>query len=184
MVVEEIHKFFRSPDVLIESGEFGEVVWALLSDPREDVYAHGYYLLTTAYGADNTSSVAESTQPQVLPAETHTDQLVEAEVEKIRAKYERDLEVSRIKIDEREVDMERLQRAITHLKGQFTVLEKKNEQLAQQRQLLIDENEELKAKENAYQENEKRINTLQQENLHLQEKSGAVRPKRMKRSYN
>ena len=171
MVVEEIHKFFRSPDVLIESGEFGEVVWALIADPREAVYAHGYHLLTTAYGAHNASSVAVSPPPEAVSIETHAVQPIEAAVEKIRTKYEQDLETHRVKIAERDGEIERLERTLTHLKGQSTVVEKRNKRLEQHCQFLVEENEALKAKENTYQESEKRINTLQQENLQLQEKA-------------
>ena len=49
MEVSEIETFFRTSDILIESGDFAEVVWALLIDQRTAVAEHGYKLLNTTY---------------------------------------------------------------------------------------------------------------------------------------
>ena len=51
MEVSEIETFFKTSDVLIEGGDFGEVVWALLTDQRTAVVEHGYKLLNTTYDA-------------------------------------------------------------------------------------------------------------------------------------
>ena len=45
MSVEEIRGFLRSVEQLREDGEFGEILWALLADSREEVQQHGYKLL-------------------------------------------------------------------------------------------------------------------------------------------
>ena len=49
MEVSEIQTFFKTSDILIEAGDFGEVVWALLTDQRTAVVEHGYKLLNTTY---------------------------------------------------------------------------------------------------------------------------------------
>ena len=49
MEISEIETFFKTSDVLIEGGDFGEVVWALLTDQRTAVVEHGYKLLNTTY---------------------------------------------------------------------------------------------------------------------------------------
>ena len=45
MDVKEIQIFLRSVEQLQEEGEFGEILWALLVDSREDVQKHGHRLL-------------------------------------------------------------------------------------------------------------------------------------------
>ncbi len=45
MDVKEIQTFLSSVSQLLENGEFGEMVWALLMDSRETVWRHGYQLL-------------------------------------------------------------------------------------------------------------------------------------------
>ena len=49
MEISEIETFFKTSDVLIEGGDFGEIVWALLIDQRTAVVEHGYKLLNTTY---------------------------------------------------------------------------------------------------------------------------------------
>ena len=49
MEVSEIETFFKTSDILIEAGDFAEVVWALLTDQRTAVVEHGYKLLNTTY---------------------------------------------------------------------------------------------------------------------------------------
>ena len=49
MEISEIETFFKTSDVLIEGGDFGEVIWALLTDQRTAVVEHGYKLLNTTY---------------------------------------------------------------------------------------------------------------------------------------
>ena len=45
MDVQEIRIFLSSAEQLQEEGEFGEILWALLVDSREDVQKHGHRLL-------------------------------------------------------------------------------------------------------------------------------------------
>ena len=58
MNVQEIQVFLRSVEQLRAEGEFGEILWALLVDSREDVQKHGHRLL-----ADHEQSLPPSTPP-------------------------------------------------------------------------------------------------------------------------
>ena len=49
MEVSEIETFFKTSEVLIETGDFAEIVWALLTDKRREVVEHGYKLLNRTY---------------------------------------------------------------------------------------------------------------------------------------
>ncbi len=58
MEVKEIRVFLRSAEQLRSEGDFGEILWALLVDSREDVQKHGHRLL-----ADHEQSVPPSPPP-------------------------------------------------------------------------------------------------------------------------
>ena len=58
MEVKEIRVFLRSAEQLRAEGDFGEILWALLLDSREDVQQHGHRLL-----ADHEQSVPPSPPP-------------------------------------------------------------------------------------------------------------------------
>ncbi len=165
MVVDEIQTFFKSPGPLIESGEFGEVVWALLADSREDVHSHGIHLLAAAY--ENHTENHE-VDPQQFPAYLETPQVPSPEIQR---KYTRDLEKAQKEIDGQTNEIERLKSGLADLQAEYTAVEKKNKQVEQQCQLLLKENETLKIKEDLYQENKDQIISLQQENENLQEKA-------------
>ncbi len=169
MVVDEIHTFFKSPGSLIESGEFGEVVWALLADPREAVNAHGHHLLTTAYETYKPPQV-EIAQLNIK-SENSSPQESSSEIEATHVKYVNDIEGDHDQINDQVNKVEHLEQSLVNLKAQYTTLEKKNERLEQHCQFLIKENEALKAKEGVYQESEKQIVFLQQENESLHEKA-------------
>ena len=49
MEISEIEAFFKTSEVLIEAGDFAEIVWALLTDKRREVVEHGYQLLNRTY---------------------------------------------------------------------------------------------------------------------------------------
>ena len=165
MVVDEIHTFFKSPGPLIESGEFGEVVWALLADSRQDVHLHGMHLLTAAY---ETHLEHHEVDTQLFPAYLDTPQVPSPE---IQTKYARDLEEGQEVTDRQTDEIEHLKSALADLQAEYAAIEKKNKQLEQHCQFLLEENETLKIKEDTYQENEKQIVFLQQENENLHEKA-------------
>jgi uncharacterized LabA/DUF88 family protein len=168
MVVDEIHTFFKFPGPLIESGEFGEVVWALLVDSREDVHSHGIRLLTTAYETHKDPPEADAHQFSAYLAAPQTPS---SEIQKMQTKYVNSLKEVRKEVDGQTNEIEHLKSALTTLKVEYTAIEKKNEQLEQQYQFLLQENEALKIKEDAYQENKEQIVFLQQENENLHEKA-------------
>ncbi len=169
MVVDEIHTFFKSPGPLIESGEFGEVVWALLADTREDVHSHGIQLLTTAY--ENHKDPSETDAEQRFSAFLDTPQVPSTEIQEIQTKYTNDLDRAQEKIDGQTGEIEHLKSALVDLQAEYTAIENKNKQLEQQCQHLLEENESCKIKEDLYQESKEQIVFLKQENESLHEKT-------------
>ncbi len=168
MVVDEIHTFFKSPGPLIESGEFGEVVWALLTDSREDVHSHGIRLLTAAYKTHKDSAEGEVHQFSDYLAAPQTSS---PEIQKIQTKYANSLKEVQKEVDEQTTEIENLKNTLANLQVEYTAIEKKNKQLEQHCQLILEENETLKIKEDVYQENKNQIVSLQQENESLHEKA-------------
>ena len=155
---------------LIESGEFGEVVWALLTDSREDVHLHGFNLLTAGYETHRENPMKDWVQPHSA-SDTTFSQIPSPEVQDTQTEYTRDLKKSQTDFDSQKSEIERLERVFADLKTQYTTIEKRNTQLEQHCQILTEENKALKNKENDYQENEKQIIFLQQENDSLHEKA-------------
>lgn len=169
MVIEEIHTYFKAPGPLIESGEFGEVVWALLMDPREDVHLHGYNLLTTAYEDDNPPSnvpplqyhqLYSSNVPEDFPDKTSFNAINDTGNESIH-----------LSDDFQKGDIGQLEKDLAHLKAESNSIKKKNKLLNEHCQYLIEENEGLKSKEVTHQENQQQIVSLNQENDDLEEKA-------------
>ncbi|MCG9129669.1 NYN domain-containing protein [Candidatus Poribacteria bacterium] len=169
MVIDEIHTFFKSPGPLIESGEFGEVVWALLIDPREDVHLHGYNLLKTAYDNHNhPSNVPPLKYHQLYGSEEQHD-LPDKPALNVSIKSGNDLSVE--DEDLKNIDREQLQQDLTQLKAEFNSIKKKNTLLRDHCEFLIQENDNLKSKEGTHQENRKQVVSLQQENQDLHHKA-------------
>lgn len=157
MEVDEIHTFFNTPEPLLESGEFGEVVWALLMDSRDDVNSHGYSLISQAYEQrqafhedyEKQNNVTLPNPPQI----SNTDEL----------------EDSRYNVEDQQGELFRLEQALSNLREQYSTLGKKNKRLELHCQYLLEENEALKRKVNTFIEKEKELVFLQQENRVLQE---------------
>ena len=88
MNVEEVQTFLRNPTYLLEDGEFGETVWALLIDSREGVWKHGQKLLKDYRRSppsvdseevaepSNTSSVADNCGQEPWESEVHRKDVV------------------------------------------------------------------------------------------------------------
>ncbi len=168
MVVDEIHTYFKSPKALIESGDFGDVVWALLTDAREEVRTHGYKLLTAAYEADHQTYIQKTNKG------TENDDSVDSDCE--LTVQENDTETTNktganltdeVETDESESHGTR----IDNLQLQKTKLEKKNKRLEQHCKYLVEENENYKREVVSFQEKEKQISVLQKENTSLQEEA-------------
>ena len=168
MVEDEIHTFFKSPGPLIESGEFAEVVWALLTDSREKVHTHGFHLLNTAYDTYNVPNVCNGqfrfvdnpTQPKVPSTQ----------IQDIQTNYSDEDQEAQIRIDDLKSNLELLESDYSELKEKFAAIEKKNKLLEQHCQFLTDENQKYKTKVNAFKDIEKKIVYLQQENDNFHEK--------------
>ena len=159
MEISEIETFFKTSDVLIEGGDFGEVVWALLTDQRTAVVEHGYKLLNTTY---ESIEVAHTNGG----GNVHTmDPLESIEVQPVY-----DPESGLQHADASDQDLEHLERQLADSKADYTSLEQKHNQLDQQRALLLEENKGLKTKAEEVHGNEKRLKALEQENHILREK--------------
>lgn len=157
MEVDEIHTFFNIPESLLESGEFGEVVWALLMDSRDEINLHGYSLISQAYEEQNTEDLSNS--PQIANTDTQT----------IQTRYTNELEDNQYDVEDQQSELFRLEQALSNLREQYSTLGKKNKRLELHCQYLLEENEVLKRKVNTFIEKEKELVFLQQENKVLQE---------------
>jgi hypothetical protein len=134
MEVSEIETFFKTSEVLIEAGDFAEIVWALLTDKRREVVEHGYKLLNRTY-----ESLEE---PHVNGKETlsNTEQFAE-----IHEQFVYDSGIpQQEECPGREI--EQLERQLANSKADYTSLEKQHNRLDQQRSFLLEENRGLKAR--------------------------------------
>ena len=158
MEISEIEMFFKTSDVLIEGGDFGEIVWALLTDQRTAVVEHGYKLLNTTYESIEVAYTNGSGDFHRM------DQL-----ERIDSQYvddtENELQPSDVPVQE----IEYLERQLADSKADYTSLEQKHNRLDQQRAFLLEENKGLKTKAEENHGNEKRLQALEQENHILRE---------------
>lgn len=168
MLVEEIKMFFKSPEPLMESGEFGEVVWALIIDTREDVHAHGFHLMSTAYEASKVPDEAAEQTTQITQAITKP-QTPATEVQETQELYKNQPNENPLIINQQQNEIERLGSAFDEIKAKQTALHKKNKRLEQHCKFLIEENERLKKRITTFQEKEERLVLLQQENSSLHE---------------
>ena len=158
MEVSEIQTFFKTSDILIEAGDFGEVVWALLTDQRTAVVEHGYKLLNTTYAS---IEVAYTNGYENLQS---SEQL-----EKIESQDADNLENEDQQLADSIPEIEQLEQQLAATKSDYVSLEKKHNRLEQQRAFLLEENKGLKTKADDSHDNEQRLKALEQENLILRE---------------
>ena len=158
MEVSEIETFFKTSDILIEAGDFGEVVWALLTDQRTAVVEHGYKLLNTTY---------ESIE--VAYTNGYGDLQSSEQLEKIGPQDAYNLKDTDQQLQDSIPEIEQLEQQLANSKADYVSLEKKHSRLDQQRAFLLEENKGLKTKAEDYHNNEKRLKALEQENLTLRE---------------
>ena len=158
MEISEIETFFKTSDVLIEGGDFGEIVWALLTDQRTAVVEHGYKLLNTTYESIEAAYTNGSGDFHSL------DQL-----ERIDSQYAYDPENELQQLDIPVQEIEHLERQLADSKADYTSLEQKHSRLDQQRAFLLEENKGLKTRAEENHGNEKRLKALEQENHILRE---------------
>ena len=153
MEVSEIETFFKTSDILIEAGDFAEIVWALLIDQRTAVVEHGYKLLNTTYESINVAH----TNGYEVP--TSSEQLEEMGTQ-VAYNLEDENQQSRHPVRE----IEQFEQQLADSKADYISLEKKHTRLDQQRAFLLEENKGLKTKAETHHGNEKRLKELEQEN--------------------
>ena len=158
MEISEIETFFKTSDMLIESGDFAEVVWALLIDQRTAVVEHGYKLLNTTY---ESIRVAHTNGYENL---ADSEQL-----EEMDAQDAHNLKVGDQQLGRSEEEVEQLEQQLAASKADYISLEKRSSRLDQQRAFLLEENKGLKTKAETYHGNEKRLKELEEENHRLRE---------------
>ncbi len=158
MEVSEIQTFFKTSDILIEAGDFGEVVWALLTDQRTAVVEHGYKLLNTTY---------ESIE--VAHTNGYEDLRSSEQLEKIESQDADNLENADQQLVESIPEIEQLEQQLADAKADYVSLEKKHSRLDQQRAFLLEENKGLKTEAEDYHDKEQRLKELEQENSTLRE---------------
>ena len=158
MEISEIETFFKTSDVLIEGGDFGEVVWALLNDQRTAVVEHGYKLLNTTYESIEVTYTNGSGNSHTL------DQW-----ERLNSQYVYDTESELQQSDAPVQEIEHLERQLSNSKADYTSLEQKHSRLDQQRTFLLEENRGLKTKAEENHGNEKQLKALEQVNHTLRE---------------
>lgn len=158
MEISEIEAFFKTSEVLIEAGDFAEIVWALLTDKRREVVEHGYQLLNRTY-----ESLEE---PHINGQEplSNTEQL-----EEIQPQYVYDAENVQQQSDAPVSEIAQLEQQLANSKADYISLEQCHNRLDQQCRLLLEENKGLKSEADAYHEKNKRLKTLEEENRILRE---------------
>jgi len=168
MSLEEIRTFLNSIEQLLEDGEFGEVLWAMLMDSREAVQKHGYRLLAE-HDRLNISTWVEET-----PAESSSNADSVLLVEFIELPNPSNgsghLNIQPAPLAEREHHenvVEKLQQTINSLKTQQVALEHENETLNRKIAELEAENKELRTQSRRFQEYETQQSQLEQENRTL-----------------
>ena len=153
MEISEIETFFGTSDVLIEGGDFGEVIWALLTDSRTAVVEHGYKLLNTTYASIEVAYTNGGGDFQSM------DQL-----ERIDSHHAHDTDSDLPQSDVSVREIEHLEQQLADSKADYTSLEQKHNRLDQQRAFLLEENRGLKTKAEENHGTEKRLKALEQEN--------------------
>lgn len=158
----EIQTFFKTSEPLVESGDFGEVVWALLIDARAEVVEHGYALLNTSYEATETR-YTNGDEPAATGEEAEDNNAAEADT----AAADR---AAAAAAEAAAREIQSLERELAQAKATYTSLEKKHSGLDQKRALLLEENKRLTGEAAVHQDNEKRMKVLEQDNRNLRER--------------
>ena len=154
MEVSEIETFFKTSEVLIEAGDFAEIVWALLTDNRTEVVEHGYKLLNRTYESLEGPHVNGQ---GILPnTEQHHQYVHNSE----SPQQQEEAPVREIK---------QLEQQLANSQADYSSLEMEHNQLDQQRTFLLEENKDLKSEADAYHENSRRLKVLEDENRVLRD---------------
>ncbi len=181
MDLQEIQTFLRTCTLLVEGGDFTEIVWALLTDSRQDVQRHGQKLLKeyeqSVHEIANFGSLTRSehdaktndTNRGVHSPKTRTNESINAIqaldvgadvlTEKIAQapipKEDPHLETNR--------KLVRLQQTVNQLNDEYAAQKKDNEDLKRQLQQSLQENEDFREKEHRFMEQDIHVQQLQLE---------------------
>ena len=159
MEISEIETFFKTSDILIEAGDFAEVVWALLTDQRTAVVEHGYKLLNTTYESIN---VAHTNGYETATSNEQPEEIGDQTVYNLEDADQQSGHLVQ--------EIEQLEQQLADSKADYVSLEKKHSRIDQQRAFLLEENKGLKIKAETHHGNEKRLKELEQENNVLRER--------------
>ena len=165
MEVSEIETFFKTSDLLIEAGDFAEVVWALLTDQRTAVVEHGYKLLNTTYESVN----GAHTNGYETPISNEHPEEIEVPTAADLEDTDQQQEHSAREIEQLKQQLKTAKDNCRSAKDDYLSLEQKHSRLDQQRAFLLEENKVLKNKAETHHGNEKRLKALEQENTTLRE---------------
>jgi uncharacterized LabA/DUF88 family protein len=199
MSVEEIQTFLNNPTYLVEDGEFGEMVWALLMDSRETVQKYGQKLLKAhdrappELDAEDESHVALEEEAEVAavnvsPPEVEKTPAVftQAEVDSIPTPPTPDrepytplqelmpspqavLEQMRQQILKKNERGKQLESVIDEFGKKYTVVENENSKLKEYLQHLEKDNQILEEKNHQYIADRAFLHQLESENRNLKE---------------
>ena len=160
MEVSEIETFFRTSDILIESGDFAEIVWALLIDQRAAVAEHGYKLLNATY---ESIRVGYTNGYENLTSPEQSEKIVDQDTDNLQTEARQ--------LEQPIQDVEQLEQQLADSRANYISLEKQHSRLDQQRAFLLEENKGLKTEAETHHGNEKRLKALEQENHRLHEQA-------------
>ncbi len=181
MNVQEIQTFLRTCTHLVEGGDFTEIVWALLTDSRQDVQQHGQKLLKE-YGQSvpeiaNVGSLTSfehdsknyDTNQGVHPPKTVVHENINA-IQSLDVSVdvppEKPTQTSIQKespTPETELKHVQLQQKINQLNDKCSALRKENENFKQQLQQSLHVNEDFREKEHRFMEQDIHVQQLQLE---------------------
>ena len=186
MNVEEIRLYLRDAAQLLEDGEFGPMIWALLINPRDAVQQHGVTLLAQHDQHLQSQAISNKANQNVdsrsLPAESDA-QASDMDVENSQSSRDvGDEAVSAAlltspvakpdlnQISEQNAKIDKLHQTIHEFQREQAASQHENSELKQQLQELAGEISQLKDHEqHQYEEIESRCEQLEHENITLRE---------------
>lgn len=179
MNVQEIQTFLRTCTHLVEGGDFTEIVWALLTDSRQDVQQHGQKLLNeyeqsvheianvgslAGHGLKNNDTNQGDHPPNTVVHENiNAIQALEVSVDVPPEKPEQTSIPKESPTLETDLKHVPRQQTINQLNDECSALKKDNENLKQQLQQSLQINEDFREKEHRFMEQDIHVQQLQLE---------------------
>lgn len=174
MNVHEIQTFLRTCTHLVEGGDFTEIVWALLTDSRQDVQRQGQKLLKeyeqSVREIANVGSLTRSEDDpnrSVQSPQTGTNEDINAiQVSEVAVpfKHSREVPIPQEKpTSETDRNLDQLKLKLNQLNDEYADLKSENEDLKQQLQRSYQENEDFREKEHRFMEQDIHVQQLQLE---------------------